>query len=200
MKKREILFVSHNDHKVTEIRKMLPDHFSLLGLRDIQWSAEIPEPFHTYADNAKAKAYAVFERTGLPCFADDSGLEIDALDGRPGVYSARYSGPNANSKLNIEKVLEELGDTDNRSARFHAAIAFIHAEETKIFAGTVEGTITHTPFGDGGFGYDPIFIPEGFDRTFAELPDDLKNMISHRALAMGKFVEYLQSSLNCLGL
>lgn len=191
MKKRELLFVSHNEHKVAEIRKLLPVHFTLLGLRDIQWTDEIPEPFHTYADNAKAKVYNVFERTGLPCFADDSGLEIDALDGRPGVFSARYSGPKANSQLNIKKVLDELGQNEYRGARFHAVIAFIQLEEIKIFTGTVEGTITKTPSGVGGFGYDPIFIPVGFDRTFAELPEDLKNRISHRAVAMGKFVEYL---------
>ena len=172
---------------------LLPRGVSLLGLMDIQWSIEIPEPFDTYEDNAKAKAYFVFDRTGLSCFADDSGLEIDALDGRPGVFSARYAGAGRNHDDNIRLVLSELEGHDNRRARFHSVIAFLDQQkEIHVFTGTVEGTITHNPIGTGGFGYDPIFIPDGFTQTFGQLPDHLKNKISHRAKAMGKFVQFLE--------
>lgn len=192
---KEILFASNNQHKVDEVKELLPVGYSLLGLRDIQWTEDIPEPFDTYEDNAKAKAYYVFDRTGLSCFADDSGLEIDALDGRPGVYSARYAGASRNAMDNIEKVLEELADSNHRNARFHSVIAYMKGmDEIRIFRGHVEGKITFGPSGSGGFGYDPIFIPDGFDQTFGELPDKVKNMISHRAKAMQRFMEYLRNT------
>ena len=190
---KEILFASQNYHKVEEIRKLLPLEFSLLSLKDLKWTLEIPEPFDTYEANAKAKAYFVFDRTGLNCFADDSGLEIDALDGRPGIFSARYAGPERSHSENIRKVLTELEGVANRSARFRAIIAYINnAKEVLIFEGKVEGTISTVTMGDGGFGYDPIFIPDGFDQTFGQLPDHLKNKISHRALAIQKFIGYLR--------
>ncbi|MEP6793944.1 MAG: RdgB/HAM1 family non-canonical purine NTP pyrophosphatase [Saprospiraceae bacterium] len=190
---REILFASHNSHKVDEIRFLLPDGYSLLGLRDINWTMEIPEPFETYEENAKAKAYFVFDRTGLNCFADDSGLEIDALDGRPGIFSARYGGSERDSNINMQKVLSELEDQSNRKARFLSVIAYLdESKEMHVFEGEVEGTIAHAPTGQGGFGYDPIFIPNGFDLTFGQLPDRLKNKISHRALAMEKFISFLE--------
>ncbi len=192
---REILFASQNQHKVEEISLLLPDGYSLLGLRDINWTMEIPEPFETYEENAKAKAYFVFERTGLNCFADDSGLEIDALDGRPGAFSARYGGLERDSMANMQKVLSEMTGNSNRSARFHAVIAYLDMEKAiHIFEGKVEGTIAPAPAGHRGFGYDPIFIPEGFDLTFGQLPDRLKNKISHRAVAMEKFISFLNSS------
>jgi XTP/dITP diphosphohydrolase len=191
---KEILFASQNHHKVEEVRKLLPLGYSLLSLKDLNWTLDIPEPFDTYEANAKAKAYFVFDRTGLSCFADDSGLEIDALDGRPGVFSARYAGPGRSHFENIRKVLTELDGIMNRSARFRAIIAYINeAKEMIISEGKVEGTISIEPFGEGGFGYDPIFIPDGFDQTFGQLPDSLKNKISHRALAIGKFVKYLHN-------
>ncbi|MBK9981533.1 MAG: RdgB/HAM1 family non-canonical purine NTP pyrophosphatase [Saprospiraceae bacterium] len=190
---KEILFASQNNHKVEEISLLLPDGYSLLGLRDINWTMEIPEPFETYEENAKAKAYFVFDRTGLNCFADDSGLEIDALDGRPGVFSARYGGLERDSNINMQKVLSELENEPNRSARFHSVIAYIDEEkEMHVFEGKVEGTIAPAPAGHGGFGYDPIFIPLGFDQTFGQLPESLKNKISHRALAMEKFISFLE--------
>lgn len=190
----EILFASHNDHKVNEVRKLLSDKYSLIGLRDIGWNADIPEPFETYEENAKAKALYVFEHTGISCFADDSGLEIDELNGNPGIMSARYAGVPSNSMKNIEKVMLELGDKKNRKARFVAVIAFVTAEDRiATFRGFVKGSIHTTPMGDGGFGYDPIFIPDGFDLTFSQLSETLKNQISHRAKAMQKFVEYLRS-------
>lgn len=191
---KEILFASQNHDKVEEVRLLLPLGYSLLSLNDLKWTLDIPEPFDTYEANAKAKAYFVFDRTGLSCFADDSGLEIDALDGRPGVYSARYAGPARSHSENIRKVLSELEGIVNRSARFRAVIAYLNeAKEMIIFAGKVEGSMSHMPLGGGGFGYDPIFIPDGFDQTFGQLPDSVKNRISHRALAMKGFVEYLHN-------
>ncbi|HZV71753.1 MAG TPA: RdgB/HAM1 family non-canonical purine NTP pyrophosphatase [Saprospiraceae bacterium] len=190
---REILFASNNDHKVSEIRMILPEGYSLLGLRDINWTTDIPEPFDTYEDNAKAKAYFVFDRTGLNCFADDSGLEIDALDGRPGVFSARYGGIQRDSNDNMQKVLSEMKDASDRRARFHSVIAYLDEQkEMHVFKGTVEGNITYAPAGDGGFGYDPIFTPHGYDQTFGQLPDLIKNKISHRAIAMEKFISFLE--------
>ncbi len=193
---KEILFASTNPHKVEEVRKLLPEKYILLGLRDINWTIEIPEPFHTYEDNAKAKAYFVYDRTGINCFADDSGLEIDALNGRPGIYSARYAGENRNSSDNIAKVLDELGNEVNRNARFHAALAFLSGQDQiYVFKGVVEGKIGYEPLGDEGFGYDPIFIPDGFDQTFGQLHERLKNKISHRAIAMQRFADYLRNAL-----
>jgi len=190
---KEILFASNNYHKVEEVRVLLPQGYSLLGLNDIQWTKDIPEPFDTYEDNAKAKAYFVFDRTGLSCFADDSGLEIEALDGRPGVFSARYAGADRNHADNIQKVLHELEGEANRKARFLSVIAYLNDDkELLVFKGKVEGTITHLPLGTGGFGYDPIFIPYGFDQTFGQLSERIKNRISHRYLAMRLFIAFLE--------
>lgn len=189
----DILFASHNEHKVNEVKKLLPEKYSLIGLRDIGWRDEIPEPFQSYAENAKAKALYLFDRTGISCFADDSGLEIDALHGRPGIMSARYAGVPTDSMRNIEKVMYELSEEKNRKARFVAVVAFVTASDRiATFRGIVEGSINRMPMGDGGFGYDPIFIPDGFDLTFSQLSESLKNQISHRAKAMQKFVEYLR--------
>ena len=190
---KEILFASNNQHKVSEIKKLLPDHYRLISLNDIQWKDEIPEPFDTYEANAKAKAYFIFDRTGISCFADDSGLAIDALDGRPGVHSAHYAGVSRSSEANIEKVLNEMRGIENRKARFHAIIAFIPRDGlSQLFTGEVEGRITNAPAGNGGFGYDPIFVPDGFDLTFGELSESIKNQISHRSKAMQKFIAFLQ--------
>ena len=191
---KEFLFASQNENKIREVRLLLPDGYSVIGLNDIHWTSEIPEPFHTFEENARAKAMFVFERTGISCFADDSGLIVDALNGRPGVFSARYAGPGRSSMDNIRKLLEELGDNSDRRARFYAVIAYISSDsECKLFEGVVEGKIAFEVRGKRGFGYDPIFIPNGFDHTFGELPDILKNKISHRALAIQKFIQYLKS-------
>ncbi|MDQ3017828.1 MAG: RdgB/HAM1 family non-canonical purine NTP pyrophosphatase [Bacteroidota bacterium] len=188
----EILFASNNTHKVKEVSMLLPSQYHLLGLHDLHWTEDIPEPFDTYEDNAKAKALFVFEKTGLSCFADDSGLAIDAMNGRPGVFSARYAGDKGNAVANIKKVLKEMDDISIRTARFYSIIAYINKEGAfTLFKGTVEGTITYEPIGEGGFGYDPIFIPQGFFQTFGQLPDLLKNKISHRAIAIQKFVNFL---------
>ncbi len=192
--KRQLLFASSNAHKLEEIRKMMPDGYTLSGLNDLHWTEEIPEPFDTFEANAKAKVSYVFERTGLPSFADDSGLEVDALEGRPGVRSARYAGEHRDNIDNLEKVLAELGNTAQRSARFIAVIAYqVSASEVHSFTGKVEGRIGFAPTGFGGFGYDPIFIPSGFDQSFGVLPADLKNRISHRAIAMNLFMHFLSS-------
>ena len=191
---RPLLFASSNSHKLGEIRKMIPAGYLLSGLDDLQWNEEIPEPFDTFEANAKAKVSYVFERTGLPCFADDSGLEVDALDGRPGVRSARYAGEHRDSVDNLVKVLAELGKSNERSARFIAVIAYqVSAEEVVTFTGKIEGSIGLAPTGQGGFGYDPIFIPSGYDQSFGELPADLKNRISHRAMAMSRFLNFLST-------
>lgn len=190
----DILFASHNKHKVNEVQKLLPEKYSLIGLHDIGWGDDIPEPFQSYEENAKAKALFVFERTGISCFADDSGLEIDALHGKPGVMSARYAGSPSDSKRNIEKVMSELGEEKKRKARFVAVVAFVtSSDRIATFRGIVEGSIHRMVIGDGGFGYDPIFIPDGFDLTFSQLSEALKNQISHRAKAMQKFVEHLRT-------
>jgi XTP/dITP diphosphohydrolase len=190
-----LLLASSNQHKLGEFRQMMPDAIELVGLRDIGFSDEIPEPYDTFEENALAKTAYVFRHTGIPCFADDSGLEVDALDGRPGVRSARYAGEGKGSAENVQKVLAELSDHPNRSARFVAVIAFQPSEkESFLFKGKVEGTISYEPKGEGGFGYDPVFIPAGFDLTFAQLPQGLKNQISHRAKALARFLSFLKNS------
>ncbi|MEP6647336.1 MAG: RdgB/HAM1 family non-canonical purine NTP pyrophosphatase [Saprospiraceae bacterium] len=192
---KKILFASNNVHKVEEIKMLLPDGYTLLGLRDINWNKDIPEPFDTYEENASAKADYIFEHTGLNSFADDSGLEIDALDGRPGVYSARYGGEERNSVINIQRVLTELSNISNRTARFRSVIAYLDENNKMLlFQGVVEGRITITTIGSRGFGYDPIFIPNGFDQTFGELSENIKNRISHRAKAMQKFITFLKNT------
>jgi XTP/dITP diphosphohydrolase len=190
---RTLLLASTNPHKLEEIRCMLPPEYEIKSLIDIGWRDELPEPFETFEENAAAKTSCLFEATGLPCFAEDSGLAIDALGGRPGVYSARYSGSHGNNQSNIEKVLSELSNIHNRSARFVSVIAFqTGRDEVHFFKGVVEGDISLLPSGLGGFGYDPVFIPKGFDHTFAMLPPELKNQISHRSKSMFQFMDYLQ--------
>ena len=192
---QQLLFASSNLHKLDEIRLMLPEGCHLLGLHDTPLTEEIPEPFDSFAANAIAKTSFVYNRTGLPCFADDSGLEIDALEGRPGVFSARYAGEHKSSEDNLRKVLHELEDMPRRTARFIAVIAYQPNEkQSYLFEGKVEGTIGLTPSGTAGFGYDPIFIPSGFHQSFAELPAHIKNRISHRAKAMQKFIHFLKSN------
>ena len=174
---------------------MLPASIKVLGLKDIQWTKPIAEPFDTYEANAKAKALTVFTETGIDCFADDSGLEVEALNNAPGVYSARYAGEGSTDAANVEKLLHHMQGIENRKAQFVAVIAFIsNAYGWKIFRGVVRGMITEKPFGKNGFGYDPVFIPEGYDTTFGELNDAVKNRISHRAKAMDAFREFLSTS------
>ena len=189
---KHLLFASANRHKLEEIRQIIPAAYRLSGLNDYSVDEEIPEPFDTFEANAAAKASYVYKKTGIPCFADDSGLVVDALDGRPGVLSARYAGEHKSSEENVSKLLSELTGIRDRTARFIAVIAYQENEkDVLLFKGTIEGTINYTPAGAGGFGYDPVFIPSGFDQTFAQLAPALKNQISHRAKAIKLFLQYL---------
>jgi len=190
---KPLLFVSTNQHKLQEIKSLIPQGYSVKNLMDIGWEEEIPEPYNTFEENAAAKVSYFFRSTHTPSFAEDSGLVIDALDGRPGVFSARYSGAHGNSQKNIEKVLDEMKSVAMRKATFVSVIAFQTDENTiHFFTGKVKGRITENVMGSGGFGYDPIFIPDGFADSFGILPVSLKNKISHRSKSMEQFVEFLQ--------
>jgi XTP/dITP diphosphohydrolase len=189
-----LLMASANQHKLEEYRQLLSPWYSVQGLRDYGINDDIPEPYETFEANALSKTAYLFQRSGIACFADDSGLEIDALGGRPGVHSARYAGPGRNITDNITKVLEELNGVTERKARFVAVIAYqVSATETHVFRGIVEGSIGFEPEGTGGFGYDPVFIPSGFDMTFGQLSPLVKNLISHRAKALSSFLDFLKS-------
>ena len=191
----KIIFATNNRHKLEEIRDMAGNGFFFLSLQDIGLTEDIPEVHNTLQGNARAKARYVFEKTGIPTFADDTGLEVEALDGKPGVLSARYAGPEKNDTQNIRKILHELENNNNRNARFRTVIAYIHSNGEEIFfEGTIHGVIGHKPKGSNGFGYDPVFIPEGFDTTFAEMPTHIKNKISHRSRTFSKFIKYLQNT------
>jgi len=188
----KLIFATNNKHKIREISDLLDNRFNVLGLADVSITEDIPEDADSLADNALFKARYVHERTGLNVFADDTGLEVDALDGAPGVYSARYAGTSKSPEDNIIKLLKELTGVENRKAKFRTVIALIFDNREYLFEGTVEGRIIETKRGTGGFGYDPVFMPEGYDRTFAEIPLSEKNKISHRARAMKKLISFLE--------
>lgn len=188
----DILIATNNNHKIDEIRPLIPSEFKLITLQDKGFNQDIPETGITLIENALQKAHFIHDRFNVNCFADDTGLEIDALDGRPGVFSARYAGVQCSAKDNVEKVLMEMKGLINRKARFITVIALIFNNQEFLFEGRVEGEILTTIHGEGGFGYDPIFIPEGQYLSFAEMPLDMKNKISHRALAVEKLVEFLK--------
>jgi len=188
----DIIFATHNQHKTQEARAILGDNWTLKNLHDIGCGEEIPETADTLQGNALQKAQYVVEHFHANCFADDTGLEIEALDGRPGVYSARYAGEHCTYQDNVNKVLEEMKGMTNRKACFKTVVALILDGETHLFEGRVDGKIIETPRGTSGFGYDPVFMPDGYDQTFAEMGDEVKNSISHRARAMQKLIEFLQ--------
>ena len=190
----KLIFASHNEHKTTEIRQLLPPEIQLLFLNDLNYHDEIEESAATLEGNALLKARHVFTLFKLPCFADDSGLEVEALDNRPGVYSARYAGEPKNDDRNIAKLLDDLKGTTNRSARFRTVISLILPTTTLSFEGIIEGEITHEKKGSNGFGYDPVFQPNESSITFAQMSMEQKNTISHRALALEKMISFL--SLN----
>mgnify|MGYP003295337625 CR=1 FL=1 len=190
---KDLVFVTHNAHKSKEVNAIIGNHFEIKNLSDLNIFEEIPETGSTFKENALQKAEYVYKKLGCNCFADDTGLMVDALDGAPGVYSARYAGEPSNSQRNIEKLLKNLEGKTNRKAQFTTIIAVILNDETFFFEGTIRGQIIETQKGDGGFGYDSIFMPDGYDKTFAELPAEVKNSISHRAIAMQKFKEFLNS-------
>ena len=185
------MFASHNRNKIQEVKDILGPDFELLGLDDIGCHDDIPEPYNTLEENAMTKARHVFMHYGKHCFADDTGLEVDALDGLPGVLSARYAGPGKNSLANVEKLLCELEGEINRKARFRTVVALILNGQEHLFEGIVKGTIIHEPRGDQGFGYDPVFIPDGYTITFAEMDAAEKNRISHRYAAIAKLAAFL---------
>ncbi|MCQ2959850.1 MAG: RdgB/HAM1 family non-canonical purine NTP pyrophosphatase [Bacteroidales bacterium] len=191
----ELIFASNNRHKLEEISKIAGDKFSILNLKQANCEGEIPETGETLAENALQKARWVYERTGKNCFADDTGLEIDALNGAPGVYTARFAGENCTPKDNIIKTLALLEGEKNRKACFKTVIACIIDGKEYLFNGEVEGDIATEEMGEGGFGYDPIFIPKGFDVSFAQMPLDQKNKMSHRGRATAKFIDFIQTLL-----
>ena len=190
--KQKIVFATNNAHKLEEVAAILGDSYEVLSLREIGCNDDIPETADSFAGNALQKAHYVKEHFGYDCFADDSGLEVDALDGAPGVYSARYSG--GGSEENMTKLLHNLTGKSERGAQFRTVIALLIGEDTRMFEGIVRGTIIEERRGEGGFGYDPIFVPEGYDKTFAELGSEIKNRISHRAQAVEKLAEYLKET------
>lgn len=191
----KLIFATHNQHKVEELKKLLPSNISILSLTDINCYEEIEETGTTLEENAKLKANFIKYKYGLDCFADDSGLEVDALGGSPGVYSARYAGDEKNNEDNIKKIWKELRDKDSTKAQFRTVIAASFGSKISIYEGKVIGNLIFEKRGNHGFGYDPIFIPEGYTKTFAELGDAVKNKISHRALATQKFLVELPINL-----
>ena len=188
----KLVFATNNKNKIEEVKAMLPNTIELLSLTDINCSEDIPETSKTIEGNASQKGSYVFYKYNINCFADDTGLEIEALNDEPGVYSARYAGEQRNSEDNINLVLEKLKNKTNRKARFKTVISLIINEKEMFFEGIVNGQITTEKRGEKGFGYDPIFIPDGYDKTFAELPLNIKNKISHRGKAISLLVDYLK--------
>jgi non-canonical purine NTP pyrophosphatase, rdgB/HAM1 family len=187
----KLVFATNNRHKLEEITRMLEDKYEIISLEEIGCREEIPEDYETLQENALEKARYVKEHYGYDCFADDTGLEIEALGNRPGVYSARYAGPAKNSEDNMHKVLGEMKGEENRKARFRTVIALLLGGEEHFFEGIVEGKILEQQQGEIGFGYDPIFCPEGYRQSFAEMPMEQKNQISHRGQAVRKLAEFL---------
>ena len=190
-KSMKLVFATNNSHKLYEVRQLISDELDLVGLKDINCIEEIPEEQETIEGNASQKAFYIFNKYGLNCFADDTGLEIDGIDGRPGVYSARYAGEDCSFQDNIHKVLKEMEGMKNRNAKFRTVISLvINGQETQ-FKGSVSGEILNKGRGESGFGYDPIFQPDGFGESFAEMSLEQKNQISHRGKATKKLCDYL---------
>mgnify|MGYP000433087350 CR=1 FL=1 len=189
-----LVFATNNQNKLKEVKSKLKAE--ILGLADIHCNEDIDETGKTFEENAFIKAKYVLDKYGYDCFADDSGLEVEALNGAPGVYSARYAGEHGNAEANMNKLLENLKGIDNRKARFVTVICLINKENTLYFRGEINGTIINEKRGDDGFGYDPIFVPDGFNRTFAEMTLEEKNKMSHRALALEKMTQHLRATMS----
>ena len=187
----KLVFATNNAHKLAEVRSILEPQFKIISLEDLNCTDDIPETAQTLDGNALLKATWIHTKFGIDCFADDTGLEVDALGGEPGVYSARYAGEENNSYNNMSKVLTLLGDDTNRKARFRTVIALIQDKKNHFFEGRIEGDIALIPRGESGFGYDPIFVPQGYLLSFAQLSAEEKNQISHRALALHKLMDFL---------
>lgn len=192
----KLVFATQNRHKLQEVQSMLGDNFDLIDLSQLNFFDDIPETKDTIEGNAAQKAWFVYSKFGLSCFADDTGLEVEALNGAPGVYSARYAGPGKSSQDNLQKLLREMAGISNRKARFKTVMALILDGKEYLFEGIVDGKIILESRGAGGFGYDPVFIPDGYLETFSEMSADLKNSISHRARAMAALSNFLKSVAN----
>lgn len=189
----KLLFATNNEHKIKEIQKLVGDKHDILFLKDVNIQEDIPENQPTIEGNASEKSNFIYKKTQINCFADDTGLEIEALNNEPGVLSARYAGNSKDSKANMKKVLENLQGITNRKARFKTIISLIINDKEYLFEGIINGKIIEIPRGKDGFGYDPIFLPDGYEQTFAEMPLELKNEISHRGLATKKLIEFLNN-------
>ena len=189
--KKKFVFATNNAHKLEEVTAILGDKIELLSMKDIHCHEDIPETADTLEGNALLKARYIFENYNMDCFADDTGLEVEALNGAPGVYSARYAGDAHNSEANMRKLLQDMEGIENRKAQFRTVFALIINGKEHLFEGIVKGEITKHRCGSSGFGYDPVFIPEGYTQTYAEMGNTLKNKISHRALATNKLCNFL---------
>ncbi len=193
----KFIFATNNQHKVDEIRAVLPKHLEIITLKEASLDIDIPEPHDTLEKNAEEKATTIYHLTSVDCFAEDTGLEVDALSGEPGVLSARYAGGEKSFQKNIEKLLQNLKDIEDRSAQFRTVVCLIMEGKINFFEGVCRGRIIAEQKGAQGFGYDPVFIPDGADKTFAEMGMEEKNKYSHRRKAMDGLVEFLnQSNLN----
>lgn len=190
----QLVFASNNKNKIKEIQQLLPESIEILSLEDIGCQEEIPETADTIEGNAILKANYVTQKYGYDCFADDTGLEVEALNGEPGVYSARYAGEQRDANDNMDRLLEALSNKNDRNAQFKTVIALNLDGEQQLFTGIAKGKITSKKTGNQGFGYDPIFKPEGFQETFAELPLNIKNEISHRGKAMQQLIDFLKTN------
>ncbi len=191
----DIVFATNNKHKLQEVKHIIGERFNIISLKELQCFDDIPETENTLEGNALLKARYIHQRFNCNCFADDTGLEIEALDGKPGVFSARYAGEHCSFEDNINKILAELEGKTNRNAIFRTVIALIINDKEYLFEGNIKGKIIDSKKGISGFGYDPVFIPDRYSETFAEMGNDLKNTISHRALATKQLNEFLTSSL-----
>lgn len=190
---KTLVFATNNPHKLEEVRHIVADKVQLVSLSEIGCHDDIPETADTLEGNALLKARYIREHYGLDCFADDTGLEVEALHNAPGVYSARYAGPGHDGEANVKKLLREMNGKENRKARFRTVIALTLDGKETLFDGIINGTITTEQRGDAGFGYDPVFLPDGCTQTFAELGNEQKNQISHRALAVRKLADFLST-------
>lgn len=191
---KKIVFATNNKHKLDEVKEMLLSEYQVVSLAEINCFDDIPETAETLEGNALIKARYIHQKYGCDCFADDTGLEVEALNGAPGVYSARYAGEAHDAQANMKKLLNELGQNANRKACFRTVIALIVDDKEYYFEGRVDGSISLNPKGSAGFGYDPVFIPNGYEQSFAELGIEIKNKISHRALAVEKLVAFLANN------
>lgn len=189
----QLIFATHNKNKLKEVKDLMPSTIKLLSLDDINFQNEIEETSATIEGNALLKANTIYKETGINCFADDSGLLVDAMNGAPGVYSARYAGPQKNNENNLQKLLFDLRNTENRDAHFKTVMALIIDGKEYLFEGIINGKIISEKIGTHGFGYDPIFVPNGYTETFAQLNSEIKNTISHRARALQKMLAFINT-------